>query len=225
MKKIIEKELMNIDIPKDLHERAKMGIKRASLEKERENNINKYIKTGGNNMNKYVKRISWGAAALALTIGLAAINNSTFANSLRGLFKDVTNSQGAVVGTEYAQSTEEIDVKISDLINTSDKLELPIEVTLKNIDKAPFNSIEELTLGEFEILDSLGNKINCEGIENNLVLDKLNDNEFVCNLAINKDNLKTDGKYTLVVKSFYGHKKADAPLEISGNWKINFSVE
>jgi hypothetical protein len=173
MKKIIEKELMNIDIPKDLHERAKMGIKRASLEKERENNINKYIKTGGNNMNKYVKRISWGAAALALTIGLASINNSTFANSLRGLFKDVTNSQGAVVGTEYAQSTEEIDVKISDLINTSDKLELPIEVTLKNIDKAPFNSIEELTLGEFEILDSLGNKINCEGIENNLVLDNI----------------------------------------------------
>lgn len=225
MKKIIEQELLNIDIPKDLHERVKMGVKKANSEKEIKSSINNYIKTGGNSMNKYIKRVSWGAATLALSIGLMATSNSTFANSIQGFFKDITNSQGAVIGTKYEQSTEEIDIKISHLINKSNKVELPIEITFKNVDKAPFNSIEKLTLGKFEILDNLGNTINCEGIQNELTLENLNNKKFSGSITINKDILNKDEKYTLVISSFYGDKKADAPIKLSGNWKVDFLVE
>ena len=70
-----------------------------------------------------------------------------------------------MTGTEYEQATEEIDIKISNIFTESNKVSLPMEVTFENSDKAPFNAIEALTLGDFKIVDSSGNEINYEEIQ------------------------------------------------------------
>ncbi len=234
MKKIIEQELDKIEIPKELHERSKVGIQKASLE----------IK-GRNKMDKYIKRVAGIAAALVLSIGLIAVNNPTLANSIKGFFKDITNWNGAITGTEYEQATEEIDIKISNPIVESSKVYLPIEVTFENINEAPFNAIEALTIGEFKIIDSSESEINHDEIqiesvskeeysfeinyEDNLLTEIKNQDsskrKFKANLVINKEQLSLDGKFTLIIESFYGHKKADAPIEIRGNWELDFTVE
>ena len=234
MKKIIEQELENIEIPKELHERSKIGIQKASLEIKR-----------GNKMNRYSKRVAGVAAVLVLSIGLIAVNNPTLANSVKGFFQDITNWQRAVTGTEYEQATEEIDIKISNPITKSKKVSLPIEVTFENSNKAPFNVIEALTLGEFKIVDSSGNEINYEEIqiepaskeeysfeindEDKLLTEmenqELTKRRFIGSFIINKEHLRLDNKYTLIINSFYGHKKADAPIEIKGNWNLDFSIE
>ncbi|HCQ90505.1 MAG TPA: hypothetical protein DIU45_13185 [Clostridium sp.] len=234
MKRIIERELDNIEIPKELHERSKIGIQKASSE----------IK-GENKMNKYIKRVAGLAAALVLSIGLIAVNNSTLANSIKGFFKDITSWNGAITGSEYVQATEEIDIKVSNSIVESNKVLLPIEVTLKNINEAPFNVIEALTIGKFKIIDSSDNEINngeiqIESIskenysfeiddENNLLTEiesqDLSNRKFIANLVINKEQLSSGDKYILIIESFYGHKKADAPIEIKGNWELDFIME
>lgn len=234
MKKIIERELDSIEIPKELNERSKIGIQKASLE----------IK-GGNKMNKHIRKVAGVAAALVLSISLIAVNNPTLANSIKGFFKDITNWNGAITGTEYEQATEEIGISTSNLIVESNKILLPIEVTFKNINEAPFNDIEALTIGKLKINDSSGSEINYEIIqieaiskedysfeiedENNLLTEiesqDSSNRRFKANLVINKDELSSGDKYTLIIKSFYGHKKADAPIEIKGNWELDFTVE
>ena len=220
MKKIIEKELGNIEIPKELHKTSEIGIKRASLEFK-----------GRRNMNKYIKRIVGVAAALVVAIGLMATSNTntTLANSIKGFFKDITNKNGAVTGTMYDQATEEIDVQISKTIIKENEISVQVDVTFKEINKAPYNSIDVLTLGDFKIIDSSGNEINFDiNNEEKLLVELNNENEsrrsFSGNLIIKKDNLKPTEKYTLIINSFYGHKKADAPIEIKGNWKVDLSL-
>ena len=216
MKKIIEKELGNIEIPKELNKISEKGIKKASLEMRRRNNINKYI-----------KRVSAVAATFILAITLITTSNSTLANSLKGFFKDITNRNGAITGTIYDESTEEIDIEISNVIKDNE-LSVQLEVTFKDTNKAPYSSIEVLTLGDFKIVDSLGNKINFKiNNEDKLLVEVNNENKsirsFSGNLIINNDSLNPNEKYTLIINSFYGHKKADAPIEIKGNWKVDLS--
>jgi|GEM_PF-1326234 len=234
MKRTIKRELDNIEIPKELHERSKIGIQKASSE----------IK-GENKMNKYIKRVAGLAVVLVLSIGLIAVNNSTLANSIKGFFKDITNWNGAITGTEYIQATEEIDIKVSNSIVESNKVLLPIEVTLKNINEALFNVIEALTIGKFKITNSSDNEINngeiqIESIskenysfeiddENNLLTEiesqDLSNRKFIANLVINKEQLSSGDKYILIIESLYGHKKADAPIEIKGKWELDFIME
>ena len=57
MKKIIEKELGNIEIPKDLHKISESGVKKASLEIQ-----------GRKGMSKYIKRASGLVAASLVAI-------------------------------------------------------------------------------------------------------------------------------------------------------------
>ena len=219
MKKIIEKELGNIEIPKELNKISEKGIKKASLEMRRRNNINKYI-----------KRVSGVAATFIIAITLIATSNNALANSIKGFFKDITNRNGAVIGTVYDQATEEIDIEIAKTIIKDNEISMKIEVTFKDISKPPYNVIEALTLGDFKIIDSLGNKINFKINDEDKNLVEVNNEDqskrsFTGNIVINKNNSISSDKYTLIINSFYGHKKADAPIEIKGNWKFDLSIE
>ena len=87
-----------------------------------------------------------------------------------------------------------------------------------------------MTLGDFKIVDSLGNKINFKINNEDKNLVEVNNEDqskrsFTGNIVINKNNSISSDKYTLIINSFYGHKKADAPIEIKGNWKFDLSIE
>ena len=218
MKKIIEKELGNIEIPKELNKISERGIKKASLEMRR------------NNINKYIRRVSGVAATFIIAITLIATSNTALANSIKGFFKDITNRNGAVIGTVYDQATEEIDIEMAKGIIKDNEISMKVEVTFKDISKAPYNVIEALTLGDFKIVDSLGNKINFKINDEDKNLVEVNNEDqskrsFTGNIVINKNNSISSDKYTLIINSFYGHKKADAPIEIKGNWKFDLSIE
>ncbi|WP_353095528.1 DUF4179 domain-containing protein [Tissierella praeacuta] len=234
MKKIIKRELDNIEIPKELHKISKMGIQKASLEIKK-----------GNKMNKHIKKVAGVAAVFILSISLIVVNNPTLANSIKGFFKDITNWNGAITGIEYEQATEEVDISTSNLIVESNKVLLQIEVTFKDINEAPFNVIEALTIGKFKIIDSSGSEINHKKIQieaiskedysfeiedkDNLLTEiesqDSSNKKFKANLIINKEELSSGNKYILMIESFYGHKKAEAPIEIKGNWEVNFTAE
>ena len=108
---------------------------------------------------------------------------------------------------------------MSKAVIKDNEISMQIEVTFKDISKVPYNVIEVLTLGDFKIVDSSGNKINFE-INN----EEQSKRSFTGNIIINKNDLISSDKYTLIINSFYGHKKADAPIEIKGNWKVNLSL-
>ena len=234
MKKIIKRELNKIEIPKELNKRSRIGIEKASVEMK-----------GENKMNKNIKQIISIAAAFLLSISLVAISNPTLANSIKGFFRDITNSNGSIVGTEYNQATEEIEIRISDMIVDEDMVILPIEVTLKDISKAPFSEIDILTMDKFNIIHSSGDEIDYKKIkvesiskenynyeiedENNLLTEidskYLDKRIFTANLIIDKNELTSNEGYILRIESFYGHKKADSPIKINGYWEINLNMK
>ena len=76
----VKEELEKIEIPKELHERSKLGVEKAKLEKKRRNKIGKII-TGFGGM----------VAGTVLVVGLLAANDSTLAGSIKGFASDIFN--------------------------------------------------------------------------------------------------------------------------------------
>lgn len=150
-----------------------------------------------------------------------------------------------LTGTEYVGATEEIQLKISNPISNLDNVALTLEVTFVNSDKVPFSEMEVLTMGEFKIVDSSGNILKKEEIkiepaakeefsfeirdEDRLLTEMKNQGsgqkKFAGTIIINNGQLDLDEKYTLLIDSFKGHMKGDAPIAIKGNWKIDFTLE
>lgn len=69
-------------------------------------------------------------------------------------------------------------------------------------------------------LTGASGEIDCTGFDTepaNITMDK-------ATLVIPTGTLQA-GTYQLTVKAFTGEKKADAPLDILGNWNVEFTVE
>lgn len=225
----IKKEIDKIQIPKNLRERRQIGIQKASSE------MHKSLKK-----NQLIKWISGVASVFILMLGFLLVSNSSLANSIKSYFKDITNNQGAVTGTEYTQASKDISVNILEPMTSTNTLVYPIVVTFQKADIPPYNVTEALTLGEYRIIDNSGTEISDKQIKiefsstadfsfevsdkNKLLVEvpsqNANQRTFKANLIINKEFLNTSDKYTLKINSFTSHKKADAPLEIKGEWDI-----
>lgn len=227
----VKQELGKIEIPKELHDRSKIGIRKASYEFK-----------GRGKMNKFLKGLGVAAAVAILSISLLATVNPGFASSLQGFFKDIANWQGVVTGTEYNQATEEIDVKIAEPLVKNNHFVLPITVTFEEAEKAPYNVAEALTFGEFKVISHNEVEITEEQIQvepvskedfnfeigdSHKLLTEIENNNpnirvFQANLVIDKKLLNSNDKFILIINSFFEHKKADAPLEVKGEWQLEF---
>lgn len=144
----IKQEIDKIQIPKNLRERSQIGIQKASSE------MNKSVKKP-----QLIKWISGVAVVFILVLGFLLISDSSLANSIKSFFKDITNNQGEVTGTEYAQASKDISVKILEPITSTNNLVYPIVVTFQNADIPPYNVTEAFTLGEYRIIDNSGIEI------------------------------------------------------------------
>ena len=81
----------------------------------------------------------------------------------------------------------------------------------------------EMALGDFKILNSRGEKVySAEGVGEQSA--PIEDGKAAISYTIEPQILSAGEKYTLVVESVYGLQKAEQPLKISGNWKIDFVV-
>lgn len=149
------------------------------------------------------------ALALCLVLSVTALGAT---GVLGGFFRDVTNWQGAVVGTSYEQATDEIDVKAA--VNGD---ALTVLAVFADPQMAPYCEAELLRIAEYKIVDADG-KVVKEGTET--AASEVIDGQAA--VAIPLADL-ADGDYTLIVSAFVTEKKADQPLPLNGSWTCTFT--
>lgn len=154
------------------------------------------------------------AATLFLCICITGVTALASTGKLQGYFKDIIRFDGAVIGSEYKQATDEIDIHISD---SSDNLTL--EVNMLTPDVPPYMTFDFIGIETYQITDRSGN-----------ILLKGEPSEMVeiasgrATITIPLDNL-TNGEYTLLITEMVGSSKADQPLVMSGMWECDFVLE
>ena len=206
MNEHIASQLNEIPIPTDLHDRCELGIHRAAHEQK-----------GHIIMLKFRKNTVAAAVALVLTFGLLTAGAVTYADSIRGSFADVLRFDGAVVGTEYNDATEEIAVAaeaVGDTVTVNAQFLYPAD--------APYAFITELSLQNVTLTDSSGAKLlTLEETEQAVI----ENGSAAIAIPTGTVTLSPDGEYTLTFDTAVGHAKAEQPLPMSGNWSctVTFS--
>lgn len=150
------------------------------------------------------------AAALAICVALP-LTALAASGSLKGLFVDVTDHRGSIVGQTYEQATDEIVVSAA-----VEKGELVVTATFDDPKAPPYSESERLGIGAYRILDADG-KVVAEGRTESV---EVADGQAVVSIPLNGVG---PGSYTLAVSSFVSEKKADQPLSILGSWEYGFS--
>lgn len=148
------------------------------------------------------------AVALCLTLSATALAAT---GVLQGYFRDITNWQGAIVGTSYEQATDEIDMRVT--VNGN---ELTVLATFSIPQEFPYREVEKLGIAAYRIVDANG-KVVKEGAAEST---EVTNGQAAVNILL--DDIDS-GSYKLVVTAFVGGKKAEQPLNISGNWECAFT--
>jgi len=119
----------SMEIPEQVHERCKQGVRRARWEKRK-------------------KRLGGMAAAAAAVVlmGMLALNGGSVAQSIWGFFEDIVRWDGAVVGTRYEQATSQVRMQVV----AADTSGVTVEVDFLQ-EGFPWREMEELALGNMEI--------------------------------------------------------------------------
>lgn len=169
------------------------------------------IKMNRNTAKKDFKKPILAALAAALfvcfALGAAAAGRS-------GFFSDIVRWNGAVIGTQYENATEEIGAEVIAAENGV----VTVSAVLLKADAAPYSEEESLGIGSYKIIDAEGN-----------VIAKGDSTEFaeiangMAEIEIPAEGL-SEGEYKLIISSFIGVKKADQPLNIYGEWECEFSA-
>lgn len=198
-------QLNEIPIPQNLHDCCETGIDRAAHEQK-----------GYMIMLKFRKNTVAAAVALVLTFGLLTAGAVTYADSIRGAFSDVTRFDGAVVGTEYHNATEEIEVTAEangDAVTVNARFLYPAD--------APYAFITELSLQNVTLTDSSGAKLlSVEETEQA----NINSGSATVRIPLGTVSLSPDAEYTLTFDTAVGHAKAEQPLPMSGNWSCTVTI-
>lgn len=147
-------------------------------------------------------------AALCIALSVSAVAAS---GVLKGYFRDITNWQGAVVGTSYEQATDEIDMNIT--VNGND---LTVLATFAIPQEFPYREIENLGIAAYRIVDANGKAVKEGTAESAEVVGGQ------AAMGIGLDDIDC-GCYKLIVTAFVAGKKAEQPLNINGSWECVFS--
>ena len=163
-----------------------------------------------NRNHTFIRKPAVILAAVVLCVSLSATALAT-TGVLKGFFKDVTNWQGAVVGTSYEQATDEIDVSVT--VNGD---ELMVLATFVDPSIFPYREIEKLGIAAYSIEDMNGKTVKEGAVESVEIADGK------AAVSVQLDDIDS-GSYRLMITAFVGGKKAEQPLNISGNWECTFT--
>ncbi|CAJ1004670.1 hypothetical protein [Brevibacillus aydinogluensis] len=226
-------EMEKIEIPHELHQRSTMGIQQAKVELQRDRIVKK-------------RRVIGGIVSAAIFVSaIIAMNDSGLASSVSGYFRDVVHWKNEVVDTQYSNATDEIKVEVDSATIQSEKLIVPVTVTILDMTKPPYSTIEALTFGDVEIVGSSGESVHHQQIAVQAASDthydfeikdsdkllsevkrtKPNERVFQANLLIDAGFVNKNERFTLKIRSFFGQKKADSPLQIEGEWNVAVFVK
>lgn len=164
---------------------------------------------------KHKKSRKW-IAAVAVPALLALTGAGVYAASENGFFRDKTNMVGTVTGVTYENATAEIGVSA---VYADNAVNVTLDFLKPNV--PPYSEIDTVRLyGKSITITGVSGDIDCKEFDTepaNITTDK-------ATLVIPIGTLQA-GTYQLNVSSFTGEKKADAPLDILGNWNVEFTVE
>ena len=160
--------------------------------------------------NRFFKKPLATAAAIALCLCIGGV--TAIAATGKGFFKDVTRWDGAVTGTVYEQATEEIKISVTEATDS-----LTVVATVVDPTMVPYMTFDEMRIGSYKIVDSLGNVV-IEGVSNEML--PYENGQITVSIPL--ENLES-GTYKLIVDTFVGGSKADQPLTVSGNWECEFT--
>lgn len=174
---------------------------------------------------------AWRRTAIAAAVLLCAITARfcipSVAVPLEGFFHDITRRlDGAVIGTEYENATQEIKIEASAAVMENGKLVLPLEITFLVMgEKEPYIYLTggAAALGDYRILDASGNEI-CSASGQQEATGALEDGKAALVQPLATETLLERTEYTLVVESVYGLQKAEQPLEMKGHWECGFTL-
>lgn len=167
-------------------------------------------KTMTKKINRFFKKPLATAAAIALCLCIGGV--TAIAATGKGYFKDIIRWDGAITGTAYELATDEIEIKVLDVTDS-----LTVVATVVDSTMVPYMTFDEMRIGSYKIVDSLGNVV-IEGVSNEMLPYK----NGQITVFIPVENLES-GTYKLIVDSFVGGSKADQPLTVSGNWECEFT--
>ena len=176
-------------------------------------------KMEGKNMSK-PKNIIWlkRASTVAAVVTICAVTVVS-AGAIKGMFKDVTRWDGAVVGTEYVNATNDIEMKVSD---TKDEY-ISLDINFENPNEAPFAFIQEVAITDYKVLDNNDKEVlEVNSTVENAIKGNIENGRVLVELPT-EDKLNTNQDYKIVIDTIYGLAKADQPLKITGTWECEFS--
>ena len=136
------------------------------------------------------------------------------------MFKDVKRWDGAVIGTEYINATNDIKFCVSEIKDEN----ITLDISFEELNKAPFAFIQEIAVVEYKILDASNNEIlNINSTLENAIKGNVENGKVVINLPIKEINLDERGEYKILINNIYGLAKVEQPLKISGMWECEFA--
>ena len=162
-----------------------------------------------NKNSTFIRKPAAVFVAIALCLSLSVTVLAATGN-LKGFFKDVTNWQGAVVGTSYEQATDEIKMNVT--VNSNG---LTVLATFADPQTFPYREAKKLGIAVYQIIDTNGNVVKEGTAESTEIINGQ------AEIRISLDDIDS-GSYKLIVTSFVSEKKADQPMHINGNWECIF---
>ena len=166
------------------------------------------MKTNKNNILIRKPVVVFVAVALCLSLSVTALATT---GVLQGYFRDITNWQGAIVGTSYEQATDEIGMEVT--VNGN---ELTTLVTFLFPQEFPYREVEKLGIAAYRIVDGNGKTVKEGAAE---ATEVVNGQAAV---RIKLDDIDS-GSYKLIITAFVGEKKAEQPLDINGSWECTLT--
>ena len=176
-------------------------------------------KMEGKNMSK-PKNITWlkRVSTVAAVVTVCAITVVS-AGAIKGMFKDVKRWDGAVIGTEYVNATNDIEMSIN---ATKDEC-ISLDISFENPNEAPFVFLQEVAITDYKIFDNNDKEVlEVNSTFENGIKGNVENGRILLELPTN-DKLNSNQNYKLVVNTIYGLAKADQPLKITGTWECEFS--
>lgn len=207
----IKQELHKIEIPTELHERSKIGIKKAKAEQQ----------------NKKFKRPFAAAAIIfglsAVTVGFAFPTTASNLPIIGDIFKLLGNESG--VYDDYKEFSTEVNT-----MEESNGIKITVNDAIFDGETVTitYSIVSEHNLGEQPMIFDHFNIPDTEGIAGTSKIERISDNEYVGIMTgtyISKKDLKsTNVKWE--IKSFtILNENGKQEKEIKGNWNFAFHLD
>lgn len=202
------------------HKRLKSSVEKIEMSEEMRTRIIRncesqiLYETAENTMHKSKSDIRFKKPAVAAAVLFFFLCSAgTAAAGRLGLFKDITDWKGAIVGTKYEQASDEIKTEVFVEENGITVRAVVVDPTV-----VPYSEMETFGIENYKIIDRSG-KVIVKG-ERTEMSDLIGG---VSEITVPSDHIGS-GEYKIVITAFVGAKKGDQPLRIDGTWECDFSL-